>query len=139
MEDRSKFGSAHDYSQIDKQVAEEYLLSQFKNAAHHFAEASTMPANTLEWLALMQHYGAPTRLLDFTRSPYVACFFALEKCTLKKDTEQGAETEKATLIENCGCTHFSPQTLLTLFWRLLGSSRELMSHDGAQWAFIFSG
>ena len=38
--------------------------------------------NRLEWLALMQHYGAPTRLLDFTRSPYVACFFALEE--LKK-------------------------------------------------------
>ena len=27
----------------------------------------------------MQHYGTPTRLLDFTRSPYVACFFALEE------------------------------------------------------------
>ena len=38
-----------------------------------------VPANRLEWLALMQHYGTPTRLLDFTRSPYVACYFALEE------------------------------------------------------------
>jgi hypothetical protein len=33
------------------------------------------------WMALMQHYGAPTRLLDVTRSPYVAAFFALEEPT----------------------------------------------------------
>jgi hypothetical protein len=35
--------------------------------------------NYFEWLALMQHHGAPTRLLDFTWSPYVAAFFALER------------------------------------------------------------
>lgn len=33
------------------------------------------------WMALMQHYGAPTRLLDVTLSPYVAAFFALEEHT----------------------------------------------------------
>src|SRR5436309_276549 len=32
----------------------------------------------LEWLALMQHYGAPTRLLDFSYSFWIALFFAFE-------------------------------------------------------------
>ena len=57
---------------------EKDILVRFKRGAHHFIANPPDQKNTLEWLALIQHYGGPTRLLDFTRSFYVAAFFALE-------------------------------------------------------------
>ena len=36
-----------------------------------------LPNSDLAWLATMQHYGGPTRLLDWTEDPNVAAFFAV--------------------------------------------------------------
>ncbi len=60
---------------------EERILRIFKRKAHHFLTQAPDAADEFQWLALMQHHGAPTRLLDFTWSPYVAAFFALESAT----------------------------------------------------------
>lgn len=61
--------------------AEERLLREFRSRADIYLNANQVPATTLEWLALMQHFGAPTRLLDMTKSPYVAAYFAVEDAT----------------------------------------------------------
>ena len=63
----------------DRAPAEEYFFRAFKRKAHHFLTVTPAPDDDLEWLALMQHWGVPTRLLDFTTSPYVALFFAINK------------------------------------------------------------
>lgn len=60
---------------------EERLLRVFKRKAHHFLQHLPQEDDAFEWLALMQHFGTPTRLLDFSFCPYVAAFFALHRAT----------------------------------------------------------
>lgn len=61
--------------------AEEQMIEQFQRRAHHFLPDSPPLDNVIDWMALIQHYGGTTRLLDFTKSFYVATFFAIEKAT----------------------------------------------------------
>ena len=72
-----RYGKAKDKKTIALLRHEKVMLESFKRTSHMFFDSTLDKYSSLDLLALMQHYGAPTRMLDFSFSPYVALYFAL--------------------------------------------------------------
>jgi hypothetical protein len=70
------------HSHLDRGEETRELLRRFRDQAWLYIPSPLLPGDDLaSWLALMQHCGVPTRLLDWTDSARAALYFALEEST----------------------------------------------------------
>jgi hypothetical protein len=58
---------------------ESSMIKRCISEGHLYVQNPPAMDDYVSWLAEMQHYGASTRLLDVTRSKYIAMFFAVKE------------------------------------------------------------
>jgi hypothetical protein len=61
---------------LSRKDAADKFIKHFKEEANRLSPDPLEGLSADEVLAYAQHYGLPTRLLDWTESPYIAAFFA---------------------------------------------------------------
>jgi len=63
------------------ETEEKWMLHEFIEKYPLYGQIMPKQTDYFEWLAIMQHFGAPTRLLDFSKSLFIALFFSINEAS----------------------------------------------------------
>ncbi len=86
------------YRAENSSLEEETLFYRFQVQA--LSHLSQRPLNDWEWYFIAQHYGLPTRLLDWTENLFVALYFALYDVVRNKSFEEVISSQTTPLPES---------------------------------------
>ncbi len=84
-------------------------LNRFKLRAN--SEIIPTPKDDWEWLALAQHHGLPTRLLDWTSSPLIALYFATKPNIIHDGTLNDCNKNGGSIFAMHTCNYLDTSCL----------------------------
>jgi hypothetical protein len=103
---------------------ETLLLRTFMEKTDRFGIVDPpQTADRLAWWELMQHHRAPTRLMDWTRSPYIALWFACESAQ-DRDTDAALWHFDSQISKNA---YPDPPEMSDGTWRNFPDNRRLQN------------
>ncbi|WP_133469016.1 FRG domain-containing protein [Paraglaciecola marina] len=102
------------YLRLNTPPSESTLIKKFKQSAAMLIDTS--PNQSFDWLFLMQHYGVPTRLLDWSESPLVGLYFAVENFLNHPGTEAALwSLRPSELNKNAGINNSDEEFFIPSF------------------------
>jgi hypothetical protein len=122
-------------------TGKEWNIPEFKSGA--------IPPTGYEFMIYLRHHGFPSPLLDWTRSPYVAAFFAFRSPQVSKDgrvaiysyVEYSGQARTyyvgSPVVHGLGPyveshkRHYAQQCEYTICWKEIGNDHVYSSHETA--------